>query len=216
MIEMIGRKFSRLLVLNYSGTSKKGHRWGCLCDCGSKIVANGCSLRAGQIRSCGCINREAVTKHGRSFKPEYISWRNMLIRCTKPNSNSYKNYGGRGIKVCDAWRDFRNFFSCMGMKPTPAHSLDRIDGNGHYEPGNVRWATKQEQANNTRSNALVTIEGRTDTLSNWVGLLNIHPYKIVHSRIRRDGMTVRHALQVKSRHNARRRDLHAQDAKEGK
>lgn len=199
LVDMTGRRFSRLLVLGSAGPGKKGHLWNCICDCGATRVANGCSLRLGQIRSCGCINREAVTKHGLTDTPEYIAWKGMMRRCA---CKTNKLYGGRGIRVCNRWKDFRAFLADMGHKPTPGHSLDRINGNGHYEPENCRWATRIEQNNNTLRNRVITIEGRSDTLANWVTLLNIHPYKIVHSRIYRDGIPIRQALQAKRRHNA--------------
>lgn len=89
-------------------------------------------------------------RHGRSRMPEYFAWKNVIYRCTNPSSSVYKYYGGRGIAVCDRWKDFDNFLADVGPRPSVKHSIDRIDNDGNYEPGNVRWATKKVQMNNKR------------------------------------------------------------------
>jgi hypothetical protein len=105
---------------------------------------------------------------------EHDAWRGMLARCRNPRHPSYKNYGGRGITACERWNSFENFLDDMGKRPSPKHSLDRIDNNGNYEPGNCRWATRREQANNTRMNRFVTFDGRTMTLAQWARETGIH------------------------------------------
>ena len=112
--------------------------------------------------------------------PEHIAWQNMLRRCFTPTNPAFKNYGGRGIAVCDRWREFAAFFADMGPRPTAQHSLDRIDNNEHYKPGNCRWATKIEQTNNTRQNRWITFDGRTMTLTRWAREVGLDDVTIYH------------------------------------
>lgn len=109
-----------------------------------------------------------------SSSPEYGAWKSMWDRCRNPNVRNYPNYGGRGITVCQRWRDFANFYADIGQRPSPEHSLERNDTNGNYEPGNCRWATKIEQQNNIRSNVNLTFEGRTLSVSAWARELGIN------------------------------------------
>jgi hypothetical protein len=112
--------------------------------------------------------------HGRSRTPEYCCWQAMIQRCINPHRRGYENYGGRGISVCDRWRtSFENFTADMGPRP-PGHSLDRIDNDGNYEPGNCRWATNTVQLRNRGNNRLVTFNGETLTISEWAEKLNVH------------------------------------------
>lgn len=124
-------------------------------------------------------------KHGdnKARAPEYRTWDKMIQRCCNPQSNSYCRYGARGIMVCERWRrSYADFLADVGRKPTPAHSLDRIDNDGHYAPGNVRWATRSEQGRNTRTNRHITIGGVTRTLAEWCELTGLSgptiPYRI--------------------------------------
>lgn len=142
--------------------SPKGHRrWLCRCECGGLVVVWGSNLRRGITRSCGCLRREVTGrlrfKHGLHRTPEHIVWAAMRYRCLNPSSSSWKWYGGRGITICDRWRDdFVAFLEDVGPRPSPEHSLDRIDVDGNYEPGNVRWATPSEQQRNKRRRGYVT------------------------------------------------------------
>lgn len=109
---------------------------------------------------------------GTKLKP---IWNAILNRCTNPNDSAYKNYGGRGIKVCDRWREsYQNFLADLGPKPSKKHSIDRINNDGHYEPGNVKWATRIQQQNNTRTNKLITYKGKTQSLSMWCRELRLN------------------------------------------
>lgn len=112
--------------------------------------------------------------HGLWRRPEYKTWENAIQRCTNPNHSSYERYGGRGIRVCEEWRDsFLAFFEHVGPRPSPAHSIDRIDNDGDYEPGNVRWATDREQRANTRRTRRLTFQGRTQSLAMWAQEMGI-------------------------------------------
>jgi len=155
------RPFGRLISKEIVGKDKSGknYYWRCECLCGGEIVTLASNLRNGRTQSCGCLQKEVRGKcnithgHTRNGKvsSEYIAWMGMRDRCFNPNGDSYPYYGGRGITVCEKWcASFENFFSDIGPKPSPDHSLDRIDVNGHYEPTNCKWATKKEQMVNRR------------------------------------------------------------------
>lgn len=129
----------------------------------------------------------ARTIHGHAkrkrWTPEFRAWHSMRERCSNQNNPSYHNYGGRGISVCARWATFVNFISDMGLKPSPKHSLNRIDNDGNYEPGNCEWATKTKQDNNRRTNKFVSFNGQTHTVADWARLLNIN-YVTLVSRFR--------------------------------
>lgn len=164
-----GKRYGRLVVVERAGTKGTYAAWRCRCDCGNETMASGKHLRNGNTASCGCLIRDTNvakgTKHGLTPKggrvpPEYDAWGHMVQRCTNPENAAWESYGGRGIKIDPEWLDFRNFLRDVGPRPSRNHSIDRIDVNGHYEPGNVRWATRLEQNRNKRSNRIIEYRGR--------------------------------------------------------
>lgn len=178
--------------------------WECLCTCGVLHVVNGRDLRRGATTSCGCAKgpkcAASATKHGCATHgptAEYRCWSNIIDRCERPTNKSYADYGGRGVKMCERWRaSFADFLvditATIGLRPSTRHSIDRIDNERGYEPGNVRWATRIEQNHNRRSTRRLTHDGKTLTLKEWSDLLGIK-YTTLFQRIR-SGMTASDAL----------------------
>jgi hypothetical protein len=203
-LDLSGQTFGRLSVVRPAGGRGIKTTWLCRCECGRSVVKTTDSLRRGITRSCGCLRREVTrrmtTKHGAARRvggkkvSEYLVWRNMKRRCHDPKNKHYENYGGRGITVCPEWiNDYAAFAAHVGKRPSPTHSIERIDNNGHYEPGNVRWATQSEQCRNQRKSILLTHGGETKPLKEWAEKLRI-PYYTLFARIRKLGWSVERAL----------------------
>lgn len=205
-VDATGQRFGRLTVVGRAANTKAGAaRWRCVCDCGGESTPTGRALRNGTTSSCGCYNRELARrkayvmgttkapKHNGSYSAIYRTWTSMLQRCYSPSAQQFKNYGARGITVCDRWRnDFAAFRSDVGEKPGPDYSLDRIDNDRGYEPGNVRWATWAQQNVNTRRTVMVDIGGQQRPLVHVIrerGLV----YRTVQTRLRR-GWSLERAL----------------------
>jgi hypothetical protein len=169
----------------------------CLCKCGTlKDIQNG-SLRNGTRVSCGC----SFKNRGVANLPEYFIWKSMISRCHNPQDQSYFRYGGRGIVVHDKWKEsFACFLADVGLRPSALHSIDRLDNDGNYEPGNVAWRTREEQQNNMRNNLLVEFRGEVQTLARWAFQLGMN-YDTLFNRISRAKWPVERALTtpVKSR-----------------
>ena len=162
-----GDKYNRLTAVRFDHRDKgKNAYWLFRCDCGNEKVAQVSNVKSGNIKSCGCLLKEVKTTHGMYLSREYKTWQLMKARCLNKKNSDYKKWGGRGIKICDRWLKFKNFYKDMGKKPK-GKSLDRIDNNGNYEPDNCRWATREEQANNKRNNHLLAFKNKTITLAQW-------------------------------------------------
>jgi hypothetical protein len=181
-IDLTLKKFGRLTVIAKAATSGSGKtRWFCKCDCGREtIVRTGSLRRAGNTESCGCLHSEIAGKrlrtHGLSKTAEYRIWKLMKARCFRPGSSYFAYYGGRGITVCDEWRDsFPAFLRDMGLRPSPKHSIERLNNDLGYFPGNCIWATRLQQAQNQSSNINLTFQGKTMCLSEWARTLGIIP-----------------------------------------
>lgn len=158
----------------------KGSRLSCECDCGTIRSVSVSALRIGRTNSCGCTLSELVvsrfTTHGDTRTKEYTAWHAIQQRCNNKNNDRYKDYGGRGISVCARWKaSYLDFLHDVGRAPSAAHSIDRIDNNGDYEPGNVRWATKKQQNRNTRLVRFITFRGERRPLTEWAEILGINP-----------------------------------------
>jgi hypothetical protein len=212
IIDITGKTFGRLAVLKQSTMRRHGKiAWECVCQCGARIVVSGNSLKRGNTTSCGCRHAEIKNAigdkcrtHGMCRTPEYASWCSMKDRCNNPNNDDYAHYGGRGIRICDRWNDsFEAFIADIGHKPFPRATVDRIQVNGNYEPGNCRWATQAEQTRNKRNNRRLTFNGVTRTLSEWEALLGFKR-GVIDGRIKR-GWSVELALSTGKCHRWSRR-----------
>lgn len=196
-IDLTNQKFGRLLVIEKSDplTQRNGKlliRWRCRCDCGSDVQVLGQNLRSGSTQSCGCLGREIHTKHGKTVEAgkrtgTYRSWCGAKERCYNQNNKGYGYYGGRGIRMCDRWRDdYGAFLADMGAKPA-GYTLERKDFNGNYEPDNCSWVPKSDQAKNRRGNHVIEFAGERGTLADWARRLNI-PYETLRHQYRYDGV----------------------------
>ena len=201
---LVGKRFGRLVVIaSATERTKSGRlRWLCRCDCGSEKSTQAINLKSGDTTSCGCVHKQQLidrnTTHGSCDSPEYHTWCAMITRCTNANNREFKHYGGRGIKVCDRWRNFAMFLEDMGTRPTPKHSIDRINVNGDYEPTNCRWVTQAEQVRNTRRNILVDVDGTEMTVMDAAGVFGVNSSSI-YSRIWKLGWSKEAAVNVPTR-----------------
>lgn len=170
--DLSGRIFGRWTVIAFHDVDRgRNARWLARCICGAERVVKATLLRSGDSQSCGCLQRDVVqqrsTRHGGGSTPEYKIWTAMKQRCLTPQMPVYKDYGGRGIKVCSRWLKFENFIADMGPRPSSAHTLERQNNDGNYEAANCRWALRSEQQNNRRPCIRLTHNGRTQTIRQW-------------------------------------------------
>lgn len=188
--DLTGQRFGKLVAISSTNTPRYGSiLWNCRCDCGNMVLVSASRLGIGNKKSCGCLKKEQPNhiRHGISRTRIYNIWNLMKNRCNNPNFEHYDCYGGRGIKVCEEWnKDFVPFFNYVSNLPhygEKGYTLDRIDFEGNYEPGNVRWADKITQANNCRSNVLYEYNGESHTLPEWARVFDMNPHTL-NSRVR--------------------------------
>lgn len=206
--DLTGERYGRLLVLQRSVNIGRRVAWLCRCDCGEAKITTGNQLQRGHVVSCGCRRREVLSNlrevgranathgHTRGGKPtpEFRTWTSMLNRCGNPNNTDYQRYGGRGITVCERWQSFENFLADMGPRPSPRHSIDRINNDGNYEPGNCRWATQAEQTRNQRTSRIVAMDGRSQSVAAWAEEYGLKADTVRHRLDR--GHSLREALKA--------------------
>lgn len=188
--DLVGQRFGRLVAIEPIGRDKQGYViWRCKCDCGNEKNATLKCLGRG-TSSCGCLSREVHdrmrTKHGKCHTRLYETYRSMLDRCNVPTAHEYENYGGRGIKVCDEWLDFENFYEWAMANGYDENAkrgqctLDRIDVNGDYEPSNCRFVSMKMQQRNRRNNVLITYNGETHCMSEWAEIAGLKYVTFCH------------------------------------
>lgn len=171
MKDLTGCVFGKLKVEGFHGVVNKSYKWIAKCECGKTKLVNAGDLVSGRTNSCGCIKSNMLkaknTTHGKTGHYCYSGWRGMIQRCTDANHKQWKDYGGRGIKVCERWQNsFANFLEDMGERPD-GMELDRINNDGDYEPGNCRWISRNRNSKNKRSNVLITWNGETKCATEW-------------------------------------------------
>ncbi len=171
-INLIGKKFGKLTVIDGPIIGASQYKWACKCDCGNPDILNifGCALRKGDTQSCGCLQKENVARistiHGMYKTRTYRIWRCMINRCEYKNDISYKNYGAKGIKICEMWHNFENFIQDMGICPSNL-TLDRIDNNNDYHKENCRWSTWKIQNRNKENIRLIEFNGKKQCITAW-------------------------------------------------
>ena len=202
LIDRTGQRYGRLVVLGQAGRSNQGQAlWRCLCDCGRETTCLSDNLGKGHTKSCGCLKAELLAagqpSHGLSHTKAYATFCSAKERCQNPNNKRWPDYGGRGIQFL--YPGIEALIADIGHPPSDSHTIERIDNEGHYEPGNCCWATQEEQANNKRNSRKITYQGRTQTIAQWareVGLSTI----TLWMRLYRYGWSVEKALNTPVKH----------------
>lgn len=186
-------RYGKLVFQSEAGVNRHGKRlWAMLCDCGNSTTVIAAQARSGRTQSCGCLAKRGNPIHGLRDHPLYATWCNMKARCDNARHPQFKDYGGRGISYDPAWSSFPQFLAEVGEKPFPEATLDRIDNDDGYRPGNVRWADRTTQRTNSRQITLVKINGQTKRIMEWCTHYHIS-IGSVHRRLKR-GMTIVEAL----------------------
>ena len=200
-LNLSGCRFGMLVALRKGESVGSQSRWICICDCGAESLVRLGNLRNGHTTSCGCkrviATAEDKTRHGHFGTPTYKSWSSMLTRCQNKGNHKYLDYGGRGIKVHDSWKNFESFLADMGER-REGTTLGRIDNDGDYKPGNCEWQDSKTQARNKRNTALFDFEGKSATLQEHCEAVGMH-YPTAKSRIYLYGWTVDKALTTPTR-----------------
>lgn len=182
MVVQPGQRYNRLLVVGQAESKDWATQWKCICDCGRLTIVKACNLNSGNTQSCGCLRRERLYEaasrpktHGKYGTAEYAIWRNMIYRSRNPNAPNSRYYSEKGVTVCRRWLEsFENFLADVALRPSPQHSLDRYPNpDGNYEPGNVRWATAKQQAQNRRGTILLTLNNETRPQAEWEDLYGL-------------------------------------------
>ena len=186
-----GNVYGRLTVIRRDGMSRtREAQWLCKCECGNTTTVTGHALRRGTTKACGCLAKKS---NGLTNSAEHRCWAMMKNRCYNPKYSLYYRYGGRGISVCDRWlNSFLAFYEDVGVRPSTKHSIDRINNEGNYEPGNVRWATRLEQSRNRSHVKMLSHNGETKHIADWASEYGLNP-NTIRSRVRA-GWTVEAAL----------------------
>lgn len=198
-VDLTGQKFERLTVIKRAENKGSQTMWLCRCDCGKERIVCSGNLKSGHTKSCGCLNDEKVGNlnktHQKCNTRLHSIWTAMKSRCYNPKNNRYKNYGLKGITVCEEWQEFIPFYKWAVTKGyKEGLTIDRIDNSKGYSPDNCRWATQEEQQNNRSNNHLITYNGETHTLAQWAKIKNIKAVTLA-ARIK-NGWTIERALTV--------------------
>lgn len=193
-IDVSGHRFGMLVAISAVNGVKGMAKWLCACDCGASSIVAVANLRSGHTTSCGCKRFAKQVEIPKRSRREHSIWSNIVQRTTNQNCKEYKWYGARGIRMHEEWRtSFDAFLKYVDGLPKAGTTLDRIDNNGNYEPGNLRWATHKEQSNNARSNRIIEFNGKTMTLSQWADATGI-PSPTLGARINRLKWPIERAL----------------------
>ena len=198
--DLTGQKFNYLTVLEYEGRKKSRTMWKCQCECGKITYVDSNSLKTGNTKACGCHQSDGWGNnktHGMTKTKLYRTWQGMRNRCYRKSNKYYYNYGGRGICVCDTWKNsfeaFRDWALSNGYDDRLM--LDRIDNDGNYEPNNCRWVDRFQQMNNTRNNRILEYDGKAMTVTEWGRKIGLAPH-ILEKRINNYGWSVEEALTI--------------------
>lgn len=198
VVDRTGQRYGKLVVIERAPKHMaiRGALWLCQCDCGGLVVVPGGLLGYGRAKSCGRVQHvgEGRRSHGRTSSSEYNIWSGMLARCYNPKSHAYHLYGGRGIQMTSEWRDsFEAFYADMGPRPSPKHSIERVDNDAGYSAANCIWATADVQAKNRRCNLKITHVGKTQCLADWAKELNVNEDRL-RARFNATGRDLEKAL----------------------
>lgn len=196
---MINKKFGFLTVIGKSTNNGNGiYKIKCLCDCGKDHLATTAKVKSGRTTSCGCKR----TTHGLWGAPEYNVWAAIIQRCKNPKNCNYKNYGGRGISVCESWLKVENFINDMGKRPSKKHSIDRLDNDGNYTPDNCEWRTTKQQRSNTSRNVFYTHNGERLTSRQWSERI-VGSKNVFDQRVNKLGWSIEKAITTPVKHKAK-------------
>ena len=187
-LDLTGRVFGRLTAISEDERSSGKTRWKCLCECGNAVSVRTSDLTSGKTVSCGCYNdelRKQPKTHGMTYSRMYRTWNNMIQRCNNNRREDYVRYGGRGIRVCDEWSDFKDFQRWAELSGySDELTLERKDNDGNYSPENCTWVSHAQQSRNTRRNVNITFNGETRCMKDWSKIIGIN-YQTLHSAIQR-------------------------------